>query len=84
MLYYLAGYDYDHHSRAIFHILPVLIERQLPSIGEYINSRLVQTEKIAKIKKGMLKRQETMGINVSSFWYNQEDINGILQPAPIE
>lgn len=43
MLGYLAGYDYDHHSRAIHHTLPVLIERELPQIGFYINSRLLQT-----------------------------------------
>lgn len=32
----------------------------------------------------MLKKKENPGVNVSSFWYNQEDIDGILQPAPIE
>ena len=41
MLQYLAGYDFDHHSRAIFHTLPTLLERELPTIGEYINSRLL-------------------------------------------
>jgi hypothetical protein len=84
MLGYLSGYDYDHHSRAISKILPVLIERELPSIGDYLNSRLLQTETIAKIKKGMIKKHDTPGVSVSSFWHNQDDIDSILQPAPIE
>lgn len=41
MLQYLAGYDFDHHSRAIYHTLPILIERELPSVCEYISSRLL-------------------------------------------
>ena len=32
----------------------------------------------------MIKRKENPGVSVSSFWYNQDDIDGILQPAPIE
>ena len=41
MLGYLSGYDFDHHSRAISEIIPTLIERELPSVGDYLNSRLL-------------------------------------------
>ena len=41
MLGYLSGYDYDHHSRAISEIIPNLIARELPSVGDYLNSRLL-------------------------------------------
>ncbi len=70
MLQYLQGYGVDHHSRAIVNILPILIEHDLPSFPDYLSSRLIQTEKVKKIKKGMLVIDETPGLTASSFWYN--------------
>jgi hypothetical protein len=84
MLSYLAGYGVDHHSRAMGKILPVMIDRTLPNVGYYIGSRLLQTDAIAKFKKGMLKKDDTPGISVASFWHDQVDIDDMLQPAPIE
>lgn len=40
MLTYLAGYGVDHHSRAIIDMIPCCIEKQLPSLLPYLNSRL--------------------------------------------
>ena len=78
MLQYLSAYGVDHHSRAIVDILPTLIKHDLPTFPDYLESRLLQTDKIRKIKKGMLVIDETPGITASSFWYNQEDIDSIL------
>lgn len=55
MLTYLAGYCVDHHSRAIIDIVPFCIEKQLPSLLAYLDSRLQQTDDISKITKGCLK-----------------------------
>lgn len=84
LLQYLSGYGIDHHSRAIVEILPVLIEHDLPTFPDYLKSRLLQTEKVKLFKKGMLRVKENPGIAVASFWQSQEDIDSLLQPAPIE
>ena len=46
MLDYLSGYDYDHHSRAMQTVLPVLVEHELPAVVPYLDSRLQQTMSI--------------------------------------
>lgn len=40
MLRYLSGYGLDHHSRAIIDIIPSAIEKQLPALLPYLDSRL--------------------------------------------
>lgn len=40
MLTYLAGYQIDHHSRAIIDLIPFIIEKQLPSFLPYLDSSL--------------------------------------------
>ena len=40
ILTYLAGYGLDHHSRAITELLPFIVEKALPSVLPYIDSRL--------------------------------------------
>jgi hypothetical protein len=40
MLTYLAGYGIDHHSRAINDLLPFIIEKGVPSLLPYLDSRL--------------------------------------------
>jgi hypothetical protein len=44
MFSYLSGYGIDHHSRAITDIIPFIVEKQLPSLVGYLDSRLVRTE----------------------------------------
>lgn len=44
MLIYLAGYGIDHHSRGIIDLIPYIIEKDLPALLDYIDSRLVQTD----------------------------------------
>lgn len=41
MLKYLSAYGLDHHSRTIADILPFIIEKGLPSLIHYLDSRLV-------------------------------------------
>jgi len=40
MLEYLSAYEVDHHSRAINEILATCIEKELPNIVPYFESRL--------------------------------------------
>lgn len=58
---YLAAYGLDHHSRAIIDLVPFMIEKQLPSMLNYLDSRLQQTKQVKKIKKGCLKKN-SLGI----------------------
>lgn len=84
MLEYLAGYDIDHHSRAIVDCLPVMIEHDLPNFIPYLESRIKQTENAKKITKGMLKETNTNGICATSLWIGRHAVNELFQPAPIE
>lgn len=77
MLNFLAGYGLDHHSRAIIELLPFIIEKQLPSLLPYLDSRLVQTKKLAKITKGCLKPNSS-GITESKLWFNMADFDSKL------
>lgn len=40
MLTYLAAYGLDHHSRTIADTMPFIIEKGLPSLEAYLDSRL--------------------------------------------
>jgi hypothetical protein len=54
LLEYLAAYGIDHHSRAIADILPDCIPSALPKFNAYLESRILQTDQIKDINKGML------------------------------
>lgn len=43
ILEYLAGYDIDHHSRAITETLPSMVSHSLPNFIPYLESRVRQT-----------------------------------------
>jgi hypothetical protein len=84
-LEFLQGYPIDHHSRAIVEILPVIVEHKMPHFIGYLNSRLQQTEEVQKMKKGMIRlNNDPIGVIPASFWIGVDDVNRILQPAPIE
>jgi len=72
MLTYLSGYGIDHHSRAIIELIPFIIEKQLPSLMPYLDSRMVQTKKLEKITKGCL-RPKSSGIAESKIWFSYHD-----------
>lgn len=68
LLEYLSAYPIDHHSRAIYDTLPVMIEHRLPNFITYLESRVKQTEMAAKITKGMLKDGNNHNICATSLW----------------
>lgn len=72
MLNYMCGYGLDHHSRAITELFPFIIEKQLPSLLPYLDSRLVQTKKLEKINKGCMK-PKSLGITESQIWFNAKN-----------
>jgi hypothetical protein len=83
-LEYLAGYGIDHHSRAIVDELHFMIEHKMTNILPYLDSRLKQTEVLAKVKKGLLREGIPKGIVAASFWLDPADREKLLAPAPIE
>jgi ankyrin repeat protein len=44
MLEYLKGYPIDHHFRQIKDLFPLLIEKQIPALLNYLDFRTFQTE----------------------------------------
>lgn len=60
ILEYLAAYDIDHHSRAIYEIMPTIVAQDptLPHFITYLESRVKQTNSAKKITKGMLKEED--------------------------
>ena len=84
MLEYLQAYDIDHHSRAIFEVLPNMIKYSFPNFVPYLESRIKQTEKAKKITKGKLKTENTNGICATSLWIGKHAIDELFEPAPIE
>lgn len=80
MLNYLAGYSIDHHSRAIIDIIPFCIEKQLPSLLPYIDSRLQQTEAVRKITKGCLK-DGSNGITELNLLFGQKEYESKLMKS---
>ena len=83
-LEYLQGYEIDHHSRAIVDELHTCVEHDLPNLIPYLESRVQQTDTIKRITKGMLRITNEHHVCASQFWTTQENIDQILQPAPIE
>ena len=85
VIHYLSYYGYDHHSRVIQDTLPMMLQQGIPELGDYLDSRMLQTEKLSKIKKGCIQTEgEAPDICVSSFWVEQEDIDQVLKKSPIE
>ena len=78
MLDFLSCYGIDHHSRAMVEVFSVLIEKELPNLANYIDSRLTQTIHLTHLKKGMIRKSDPPGIAVASFWCNGQDIDHVL------
>jgi len=83
-LQHLQNYPIDHHSRAISGEYHTMIEHKLPNFIPYLESRVLQTGSISSITKGMLKVTNKHHVCAASFWHSQQDIDQLLQPAPIE
>lgn len=57
----------DHHGRAIINALPQIVEHELPSLGQYLNSRFMQTKQLEAIRRGKIKtvKEADYGIGVA-------------------
>jgi len=78
VLEYIAGYEIDHHSRAIVDILPVMISHNLPNFIPYLASRIKQTSKAKLITKGMLKESNKNNVCATSIWIGQHAIDELF------
>ena len=74
MLTYLGGYGIDHHTRSMIDLMPFLIEKNIPCLLQYLNSRLLQTEYLKTITKGVLK-EKNGGMTETQIWFKQSDFN---------
>jgi hypothetical protein len=84
ILKYLQHYPIDHHSRAIKDLMPLFIEKQLPELLDYLDTRMLQTQTLTTINKGCLG-EDSIGIEASPLCFNKEDLyKNLLKPSPIE
>lgn len=80
----LAAYGIDHHSRLLVRQLPLLVEKELPNITTYINSRLQQTKDCLLLTKGNLKDSvDPPGVVAASYCLSNEH-ETIIERAQIE
>jgi hypothetical protein len=78
LLEYLQGYGIDHHSRAIASTIPTCIEHELPSLIPYLQSRILQTDQIKDITKGMLRVTNTHGMTATSLWIGKDAVDALF------
>ena len=78
LLAHLSCYGIDHHSRAIIHQLPKIIEYDLPELKNYLNSRLQQTEQVSKINRGHLSKNKSHKIIAASLVMSNEEIDKLI------
>eukprot|EP00347_Sterkiella_histriomuscorum_P009906 403339425 len=73
MLKYLSGYKLDHHSRAIYDLIPYFISRQLPSLSDYLESRVMQTCAMKSITKGNIP-DDMEEISTQQLWFDHLEL----------
>ena len=56
-----------------------MLEHNIEALIPYFDSRILQTETIEKLKKGIIKETETKGICEASFWLDPEDKAKLLE-----
>lgn len=84
VLLYLSAYGIDHHSRTLAKILPLCVEKELPNLDIYIDSRLQQTKECRDFTKGNLRTDcDPGGVCVAQFCISNETEN-IINRAQIE
>lgn len=74
----LKLYNLDHHSRAIKDIFPELISFKMSGMYDYMNSRIIQDDKIKDIIKLQLK-DDFDSIIESEIWFSEEEFGKRLK-----
>jgi hypothetical protein len=73
MMQYLSAYGIDHHSRSVVKQLPKVVEKSLPNVPLYFDSRLQQTLKCKELNKGNLdESRDPPGVTVASYCLSDE------------
>ncbi len=84
MLKYLAGYEIDHHSRVIVDLIPLFLEKQLPSLMPYLKSRMLKTDQSRQITKYSIN-ENFSGIIEEELWFNKSLLDAqIMQKEGID
>jgi hypothetical protein len=76
MLYNLTPYGLDHHSREIKHLFSIFIRNRLPSLNDYLTSRVIQSSYLKTIDKAGINEEGLIveGVSPASYWLsNSED-----------
>jgi len=68
-LKYLKAYSLDMHSREIVDLVPQFIEKQLPEIGPYLETRMQESEQTKRMTKAKLK-EDFPEIGPMQLWYS--------------
>lgn len=74
---YLSKAPLDHHSRDIIEIMPSLISNKIPSLLEYFDARIIQTEQLKQLNRGTIVSYSSSadwGMMSSSIWESPDYI----------
>eukprot|EP00347_Sterkiella_histriomuscorum_P021746 403332909 len=71
----LTGHNFYSHSFNIIDILPNIIKTELPSLKNYLDSRVIQTQIMAQYKRGAIrtKKDKNYNIQLSNLWPNRQE-----------
>ena len=72
--------DLDHHARAIAETIPACIEGKLPSIGEYLDKRIIKRDETV----GCLKENKTGYVLEEHGLWPLEELDIVNKASPIE
>ena len=72
----IRNFPIDHHTRVLNNCIPVAVENGLRDIGEYLDSRLKQTQVLTKLNRGELKKNTEFdyGLTTSSLFTKKSEI----------
>ena len=71
----LTPYGVDHHSREIKHLFSIFIRSRLPSLNDYLTSRVIQSSYLKKIDKAGINEDDLKaeGVSPASYWLSHKD-----------
>lgn len=71
----LTRHSFYSHSFNIIDILPSIIRTELPSLKQYLESRVIQTELMSQYKRGAIKtkKEKSYTIQLSNLWPNKQE-----------
>ena len=81
----------DHHGRAIVSAIPTCIKKEIPYIGEYLDSRFISTHQLKKVNREKQKKlkedpdsiEDGFYVDCIDLWPDQDTLRStIFEDSP--